>query len=301
VSNLTPHPASTTVLQRLLGVLPEKFSTDPLPVDALRLSAPSGQPVVGAVADGWLTVTTADPAYRPVRLDLRDHTLNTLVQWLDAHAPEYQASLIDPTVAGLRATVLLEGRRDLTDLSTENWPRFTAPNHQLLSALALAVADLNARTERALAQTDQRVASEEWADFHGQFLGVPRRDAEVGDDAAYRMRVRRDAVLEKSNNRAIEALLLNATGLRCTVVDGGNPWTFSTAVPGEPLALGSGLPLIGTDSDADDLPLLGPQSGAGSFVCQLLDPLGQYTVADVTSMITSWKAAGIAFTVEAAP
>ena len=310
---------NTTVLQRLLGRLPEAIVRDPVPVDALALVVSGASaPVVATVADGVLTIGSASTAVSPVSLELRDSTLSGLVDWFTANTTGYTVTLADSALAALRATVLIEGILDLNVDGGVVWPAFTSVLHALAMAWALALIDAHRDLDAALAQFDVRRATGQWIDLLGLVLGVPRLASEVGNDAAYRVRLLRERFEEKGNNRAIEYLLFTATGKRASVIDGGLPFLLAdiarmgtmdaaakTAYRASLSVLADIDSMVGmTSGEKDDyratLYTLGPQSGAGTFLVDMLDALGTYTVGEIETLVTAWKAGGLTFTVRTA-
>ena len=293
---------NTTTLQRFVSVQPVGLSRDPLPKDALRFQVTGlgSNSCVAKVENGWLTIQPSTSAVTAVSLDLRDYTLTTLAAYFTANTTGYTVTVA--AAAGsenLKATVLLEGTLNLASNSADNiWPMFTSTLYAYAMACALLHDDMQRDLAAMKSQTDQRTGMGKWADKWGMFLGVARAIAGgiTETDAAYRKRVQREAVFFKSNNVAIEILIEAATGLRSVVTDGGSP--FILPIIG--LTAGTPLPNITNgETGASNLSdPLAPQAGQGNFTVQMLDVLGNYTVADITNFVTKWKPAGVTFAVQ---
>lgn len=228
-------PPQQTILQRLFAEMPQSFSKDPVSTPALNFfinpllpnSFSSSDYVTIVIADALMTISSSVSYVQSETIDLNVFTIYNLVNYFNAKY--YQYGIIASLPVGLypddglfKATSLIEGVYDIgTTISTID--RFTSLNYALMSTFSLLLIENQKTAKAALAQTDLRVTTEQWADFWGHLLGVDRTSSDIGNDIVYKKRILREAVYPKSNNIALADLVTSITGRDSSVVDGGNP------------------------------------------------------------------------------
>lgn len=183
--------------------------------------------VTFVIADAKLSISSSVSYIDSETIDLNTFTIYELVNYFNAKY--YQYGIIASLPVGLypddglfKATSLIEGVYDV-DTTIATIDRFTSLNYALMSTFSLLLIENQKTAKAALAQTDLRVTTEQWADFWGHLLGVDRTSSDIGNDIVYKKRILREAVYPKSNNIALADLVTSITGRDSSVVDGGNP------------------------------------------------------------------------------
>jgi len=228
-------PPQSTVLQRLFAEMPQSFSKNPFSTPALNIViVPIGSfgnnYVTFVIADAKLSISSSASYVQSETIDLNTFTIYELVNYFNAKYYQYGiiASLplgLYPEDGKFKATSLIEGVYDI-DTSSTTIDRFTSLNYALLSTFSLFLIENQKIAKAALAQTDLRVTTGQWADFWGHLLGVDRTSSDIGNDILYKKRILREAIYPKSNNFALADLVTSITGRDSSVVDGGNPMTI---------------------------------------------------------------------------
>jgi len=186
-------------------------------------------------------------------IDLRDWTLERLVEYLNAH-PGFTASILDTRYAKILAAAICTQLDDY-DLGLPSVLSVdTNPLSVLLKPIAFAIDRHELNIDKALAQLNLLTSEKFFADYWGTFMGIMRLPGE--SDATYTQRIVDEILLKRDNNVSLEALIADAYGVRATVSDLlplvlniNNAICFSK-IPGEVYNVGSFLitaPLTGDD------------------------------------------------------
>lgn len=185
------------------------------------------------VSDASFSLSSSCSYFAPEYIDLADYSLKQFVEYFQEKYDEkivngyggikvnYSNELEYGT--HLPATLLLEGGLDI-DANDISWPIFTNNNFKFLIPLVLMIKDYKLQIQAAAQQTNQHIATDEWLEYWGKILNVPRQTSEIDMDEMYRARMQREALLPKSNNLAIAELVTSATGQSSAVVDGSSPF-----------------------------------------------------------------------------
>lgn len=185
------------------------------------------------VSDASFSLSSSCSYFVPEYIDLADYSLKQFVEY-------FQEKYDEKIVSGyggikvnysneleygthLPSTLLLEGGLDI-DANDISWPIFTNNNFKFLIPLVLMIKDYKLQIQAAAQQTNQHIATDEWLEYWGKILNVPRQTSEIDMDEMYRARMQREALLPKSNNLAIAELVTSATGQSSAVVDGSSPF-----------------------------------------------------------------------------
>jgi hypothetical protein len=209
----------------LLAILPRLYNKDPEADIALAISAVSG--TFTARVDGTLLELVATGAIFPVppfAVDLRDYTLGTLAQAIQAAG--YLAVALDGW-ADLAATVLIDGFYE--PAGSHKLLGYTATLWRVIRPLALVFDLWSDDLHHATKMMDVRYAEGRWLDWWGILYGVPRVDGET--DAQYRRRIVREVMAPRANGVAMEAILKDALGYESTITDvavGATTWYTAT-------------------------------------------------------------------------
>ncbi len=237
---------NSTIAERLFAEMPSGFSAEALVENLLeiRVFAPvlsnANDTITLTIQDGVLTVSPRVSYIDPEYIDMRKMTIKNLVEYFNQKYPSgytqggISVSLHEAASAtslDLLSTVLLEGSLEI-DTSITLWPKFTAPNYQLIFSLMLTLREHQQSVKNALRQTDLRVASGQWLNYWGDVLGIQRATSEIGFDENYRGRLLWETIMPKTNNWAIADILENALNGRARVVDGGAPFLLVNATTG---------------------------------------------------------------------
>lgn len=228
-----------TIVERLLAEMPEGFSKDPLSEDMLQFMVipPLGSTIMEntvtiTIFDGKMTIDPQVSYIEPEYLDLEKYTITSFIEYFNAKYPSgsiygglsvsrYENS--NAFYMYFLASSLLEGGMEISTTQI-SWPIFTSNNYKLFFSIMLVLKEHKELMKSALAQTDLRVASNEWLNYWGGIFGIPREPSELYRDESYRSRLIRETLMPKSNNWAIADLVQGATGRKCRVVDGGSPF-----------------------------------------------------------------------------
>jgi hypothetical protein len=258
---------NATIAERLFAEMPSGFSADSMLENllAIRVFAPvsssANDKITMTIQDGILTISPKVTYIDPEYIDMREKTIRQLMEHFNQKYPSgYQdggisVSLYENASANsldLLSTILLEGSLEI-DTSITLWPKFTAPNHQLIFSLMLTLREHHQSVKNALRQTDLRVASGQWLNYWGDILGIPRSTSEIGLDENYRGRLLWETIMPKTNNWAIADILENALNGRARVVDGGAPFLLVNATTG---ASSDSKLLFPADLDNASVPIL---------------------------------------------
>jgi hypothetical protein len=185
------------------------------------------------VSDASFSLSSSCSYFVPEYIDLADYSLKQFVEYFQEKYDEkivngyggikvnYSNELEYGT--HLPSTLLLEGGLDI-DANDISWPIFTNNNFKFLIPLVLMIKDYKLQIQAAAQQTNQHIATDEWLEYWGKILNVPRQTSEIDMDEMYRARMQREALLPKSNNLAIAELVTSATGQSSAVVDGSSPF-----------------------------------------------------------------------------
>lgn len=254
-------PTQKTTLQRLFAEMPQSFSDDPQSVPSLDVCAfifdsdygTSSATISFLIADGVLSINSLLPYILSENIVLSKYTINDLISYFNLQYKEYgiKIKLNNSTAfyeANISASTLLEGIYELPTYSDSNSSifyteidRFTSTNYALLMAISLGLIDNEHNMKAALRQTDLRLSQNEWIDYWGNYLGIPRGGDEIYSDENYRNRIQFLLTYPKSNNIALEHSITMATGRRTSVIDGGNPIVLSGSTLFSNSSSGSGL------------------------------------------------------------
>lgn len=202
---------------RMLDSLHRVFNKDPLPVLAFRLRY-DGDAMAWAVRDGVLALTVAGGTGAGGAIDLRGHTLATLADSLAAQAG-YTVLDENPAVGHLSALTLF-GAGDPAASDGDHLYAFTNLLWAFLAAYAVELGAARDRIAAALAQMVLQTADLDWLQEHNTYYGIAWIPGEAPVD--YANRTVAEVLQQRGNNVALESLILNATGMRCDVVDVGD-------------------------------------------------------------------------------
>lgn len=258
---------------RLLPNIHPALSTDPEATDVIRLSP---------TTDCTITITTDTlTVYLPLtqqRYTLGDRSIARLLSDLPATVG---ATLLQSDWASVGAISLQPQEISLIAGGSGVLSAYTAGVWRTVRPLGAGLDALTARVESLVAQLDLARASGPWLDLWGMVWQMPRIADEP--DSAYQQRIIYALTLPRANNRALEALILQALGRSATVSDGGGSGLFTWNGG----ATGNTWGPTGTA-------ILGPQQ-YGSFLVTM-DAAYNEDVSALLAIIATYKAAGTTFT-----
>lgn len=199
------------MIERLLSHLYSALDRDPQLRPVARLALPGGH--VREVAGDELRVWRADGA-EVGRMALTGRSLADVLQWLAESGVE--VVVLDWAATDFSALALPEGRISENDpggalLSVPSSPLWT-----ILRPIGRELVEASGAVDEARAQLYLRTASGEWLDFWGLFFGLEREGR--GDDE-YRQYLIAETLRPRSNPRAIESAVWDATGQRTSIYE----------------------------------------------------------------------------------
>lgn len=200
------------MFEPLLRYLPRYFRRDPLARRAIRLRAPA--PAVWEITEDHLTLTWGEQLRH---YDLLDHTVGSLVDSLQAEG--FVLEQYDQDLLALGATILLEGRKQLSEVGGTDLLGLTAISHCLTRPVERGWGHIRDAIPAAAAQVQLATAESEWLDRHGVLYGVARRAGQ--DDAAYLQHLIDEVIRPRNDARGIEQTLARWTGYDIRVRE---PW-----------------------------------------------------------------------------
>jgi hypothetical protein len=229
---------NSALTAKLLGHLHRIFDKDPGRELALRLRYPAGT-LTWKIIDGVLTTLVGqttplllggtwilngtqaldgDDGYATssLNVDLADHTIGSLIDFIGAQ-PGYAIAYQATGMLHLSALVLLDGEGDQDASNGDHLYGYTSLLWSYVSSLSSELNEALIAITEMLKQMSIRLASGEWLDEHGGYYKVPRILGE--SDPAYGPRIIAETLRPKGNNKAIEAAIYEATGMRSNVID----------------------------------------------------------------------------------
>jgi hypothetical protein len=215
---------NSAMTNKLLGNLHNIFNKDPDAVLLFRLQ--SHVPFNWKIYDGVLTLGGLVEDSTVHSINLADHTIGSLIVFLRdtlGYTIEFQSS----EMMGMSALVLLDGSSDSLQSNGDHlygyksilWSYVSSISSELNVAI-LSIAEM-------LKQMSINLASKNWLDEHGGYYKVSRNFGE--SDLSYSQRIIAETLRPKNNNKAIEAAIYEASGVRVNVLDATNEATEETA------------------------------------------------------------------------
>lgn len=204
---------SSTTLQRLLRYPhPAVFDKDPVSELVIRLRHADG--CTWRIASGAMTATAGAAEFT------YDLTTLTVAQLIDALQDDgFELLNLNARFHQLSALVLVEGEGDQGLSNGDHIYGFTSLLWALFSGYSREVDAAAEQVRQALLQMVIATASNEWLDLWGTLYAAPRATGET--DAAYRLRIPREAFRIRVNPRAIELAIKDLTGKDVTILE---PW-----------------------------------------------------------------------------
>lgn len=204
----------TGIREAIFRDVPAYFDRSPDAAPGFTISY-DGTGALVSIAQRQLSITVSGGTGDALLLDLREHTLETLVTAINAH-PGYTASVVGATGA-IPAIALVPLQRE--DLFFE--PRlsyFRSTVWCLLMALVYALEDALEQIEIGARQLYLDTAEAAWVDNWGAYYArIERREGEA--DRSYARRIIRDVTRWKLNGRALEEILLDDLGVHARIIN----------------------------------------------------------------------------------
>lgn len=201
--------------QKLLSFLNRVFDKDPAPFLALRLRYDGD--MTWRVADGVLTTTVVGGSGEDLEIDLSQHSVAGLINYLAAQ-PGYDIAYGDQTALSLlSARVLMDGSGDIDKSNGDHLYGYTSVLWSYMEAQANELQQAAAQIPEAIAQMSTKTAQGEWLDELGDYYKVPRIQGE--NDASYGPRIIAEVLRPRGNNVAMEAAIKIFTGQDSLVTD----------------------------------------------------------------------------------
>lgn len=204
---------SLTTLQRLLNN-PHAAVFDKAPDAELAFRLQHPDRARWLIAERVLTATGGEVEHT---YDLRQFSVAGLVGALVADG--FVVTSANQKFSALSACVLVEGRGDEYESDGDHVMAFQSLLWALMSAYAEEVIAARGQVGEALRQMVMLTAEAEWLDFWGTLYSVPRLPGE--SDAAYQVRIPKEAFRLRNNARAIELAIRDATGFDVRIEE---PW-----------------------------------------------------------------------------
>lgn len=166
-----------------------------------------------SVAAGVLTIQAT--GFAATALPLEGHTITSLAAAVTAAG--WTTPQISATWQARNALALIEASGTAPAGSAVPLEATNSIAHALFGAYAAALRDAQTVAQDAPRQIDLATAEGIWLDQLGTLYGVPRKPAEL--DAAYATRVVAEVLRPRANNLAMAAIITEATGRPCRIVD----------------------------------------------------------------------------------
>lgn len=199
------------------------FKRDAAPFLALRIRYDGG--LVWKVEDRVLTLTvTGGPGTSQV-INLPGLTIARLVQTVAA-LPGYTTPYVTtPDLAGLAASVLLDGTGDQDQSNGDHLNGYTSLTWAYLDAMAVELTEAARQIDQMLLQMSPGTAEAQWLDLWGNYFGIPRMTGEA--DRPYGTRMIVEVLRPRGNNVALEVVISEALGQPAEVTDVVNAIGFT--------------------------------------------------------------------------
>lgn len=201
------------MLDRLLSSIYSALDKSPQKRPVLGFSRDDG--LKWRVSGRQLTLMTGTGDFID-RLDLQKLTLGELAAKMELTG--FQVSFVDEDFKERLAAILLPGENSAVAGATFYAYAYDSLLWSILDGYAIeleAAADDVAQIAAALSLP---TATDEWLDFWGEYFGIARGER---DDDAYRAYIVAEVTAERSNPKAIEKSILNATGRKVEIYE---PW-----------------------------------------------------------------------------
>jgi hypothetical protein len=187
---------------------PEVATLEPLLLDGSWLLGGS------ETLDGWISGVTTT-----ISTDLSEYTVGSLIAYLRdtlGYTIEYQSS----EMMNLSALVLLDGNGDPSQSNGDHFYGYRSLLWSYVSSISSELHEATIAVSEMLKQMSINLASSNWLDEHGGYYKVGRILGEL--DASYGPRIIAETLRPKSNNKAIESAIFEASGVRVKVIDATN-------------------------------------------------------------------------------
>lgn len=151
-------------------------------------------------------------------VDLTEHTLFSLVAYLDSQDGITVIYAADSDQLQLSACILIDGESAQAESNGDCFNAYTSLLWLWLNAISIQLSEAKQQISNMLDQTEIPTAGDEWLDEWGGYFGVMRNGVEV--DADYSRRIIAEVTRPRGNNIAIEIAIASAIGgFRTSVVD----------------------------------------------------------------------------------
>jgi hypothetical protein len=200
--------------EKLLAYIHSAFDKSPDPFVAFRMQHTSAK-FRHVISD--FTLNGYDDDVLLFSVDLNDHTLFSLAEYLGAQTGCSIVYAAPKSELGRSATVLLDANLAQSDSNGDCFYAFTSLLWSYLDCVGESLRQAKAAVVAMLDQMSIPTADNEWLDEWGGYFGVSREFGEV--DAVYANRIIVEVMRPRGNNKAIEQALLDRFGKASTVTD----------------------------------------------------------------------------------